>query len=422
MPKNEEGRLFKQDLVDQNLLDHLLKLLAPRLTASCDALELSIRSEALLIIARLCDEDNHTRELLGAEGIETVLAYLRIDPCLFSKNLGHQGLVLASIDVVWCGVASNALNEKFFLEQEGVFLLLDLLARCPFSMQNMVFGCLLDVCENEDAMSHTVQWRHPDDFTKTAAHLMCRIWREEEVRLVSEGLSVASSSHSISEVSSTMRSKIYAFMTRTGVDVFMKWLGPEECVTLQAVSSYLSLKEGEVWQEVRAGLDDAAIMPTEADNEYLDLALRKYAEDVEVLKQKQAEILVVDEVESANKLEMYYGVLRDQRRGGENAAAAFKSFVARTSSHTKLKEARTVQLATTARSRNVQEANDRFVENHNVDIEDEDFGSTVRGKTVILTSTLMPGADGRELLATESRGPVDLLAGTVELELEDAEC
>lgn len=49
---------------------------------------------------------------------------------------------------------------------------------CPKGMDNLILGCLLDLCENPKTVHHVLTWRGQDN--SSAAHLFCEIWRNEE--------------------------------------------------------------------------------------------------------------------------------------------------------------------------------------------------------------------------------------------------
>ena len=56
-----------------------------------------------------------------------LVSYLKDDTSKFESGLGHGRLLLAATDCVWCSVIGNPLVEDIFLENEGAFVLLDLL-------------------------------------------------------------------------------------------------------------------------------------------------------------------------------------------------------------------------------------------------------------------------------------------------------
>jgi hypothetical protein len=45
-------------------------------------------------------------------------------------------------------------------------------------MDNLILGCLLDLCENPKTVHHVLTWRGHENIS--AAHLFCEIWRNEE--------------------------------------------------------------------------------------------------------------------------------------------------------------------------------------------------------------------------------------------------
>lgn len=98
-----------------------------------------------------------------------LISYLqRADRSSLTSGLGYHRLLLAATDCVWCTVVGNPVVEDIFLEEGGVFCLLDLLQVsnhkttqtvcvymcvlymqvCPDSNQNLVLGVLVDLCEN----------------------------------------------------------------------------------------------------------------------------------------------------------------------------------------------------------------------------------------------------------------------------------
>lgn len=80
-----------------------------------------------------------------------------------------------------CAVVGCYSTEDYYLEREGVFLLVDLLEVCPKNMHNLILGCLLDLCENPKTVNHVLTWRGKGN--STVAHLLCEIWRAEEMEI-----------------------------------------------------------------------------------------------------------------------------------------------------------------------------------------------------------------------------------------------
>lgn len=82
-----------------------------------------LRCEATFSLVGLC-----VQELFGGyDGVDVVVSYLKGDTGKFESGLGHSRLFLAATDCVWCTVVGNPVVEDIFLENAGVFILLDLL-------------------------------------------------------------------------------------------------------------------------------------------------------------------------------------------------------------------------------------------------------------------------------------------------------
>ena len=71
--------------------------------------------------------------------MKLLISYLQqADASLLTSGLGHRRLLLVVTDCVWCTVVGNPVVEDIFLEEGGVFCLLDLLQvnhmrhHCPF--------------------------------------------------------------------------------------------------------------------------------------------------------------------------------------------------------------------------------------------------------------------------------------------------
>lgn len=114
---------------------------------------LDLQSDILLIISCLCETDIHRKvswvctiysctvsfhfqELFGGyDGVKFLISYLqRADRSSLTSGLGYHRLLLAATDCVWCTVVGNPVVEDIFLEEGGVFCLLDLLQVSKYRM------------------------------------------------------------------------------------------------------------------------------------------------------------------------------------------------------------------------------------------------------------------------------------------------
>lgn len=115
-----------------------------------DNVDLEIICDGLFILSSLCELDVHRKvrtivrqssheinrfyhcfssiqEILGSEGIETLIQLLVIEPQNVAGGLGYHRLLVAVIDCVWCGVVGSVINEDEFIQKQGIFALLDLI-------------------------------------------------------------------------------------------------------------------------------------------------------------------------------------------------------------------------------------------------------------------------------------------------------
>lgn len=248
-----------QDLTDQDILSTMTNILtnAANNEEPDDQIDVEIQSDMLFILASVCENDLHRKELFGTNGVDILLKYLKKKPELIWSGLGYQKLIIATIDCIWSSVIGCMMNENYFMEREGVFLLLDILEvgsqyflflqNCqllifikasPKSMQNLILGSLLDLSDNIKSLAHLMQWEGKDN--QKISHLLCNLWRLEEKEIGVErdeqgviidtakplaskeieelkiSLQANLPSRAIVEVSENMRAKIYGIFCKLG--------------------------------------------------------------------------------------------------------------------------------------------------------------------------------------------------------------
>jgi len=355
-----------QDLSDQgaiNQLTTILGLIASRDEKRVeDAIDLEMQYDMLLVLSALCENDPHRKELFGNAGVDILIRYLKMDPKLLTSGLGHNTLLLAAIDCVWCAVVGCYITEDYYLEKDGVFLLMDMLETCPKSTHNLVLGCLLDLTENPKTISHILAWRGDKDVT--AGHLLCHIWRQEEsdigvVRDANGGIADVKRpligelqeqqgivplpancpSQAIVDVSENMRAKIYAIFCKIGF-VDLAGLTTADHVTLTIVEHYLDFKLGEVWTEMMSELEQEDIRPITPDREALEAISRTVDDRADHVLQVQKELLEAQNQQDLIDEQEHYAEIRDHHRQKEKAMKNFSEYVARTSNYTLLKAAK----------------------------------------------------------------------------------
>lgn len=354
-----------QDFTDQGAINQLISILSKitenRKAIEC-AVDIEMQGDMLLILSSLCENDIHRKELFGSQGVDVVVEYLKTDVKLLTSGLGHHRLLLAAVDSVWCCIVGCFTTEDYFLEKEGVFLLIDLLETCPKSMHNLILGCLLDLCENPKTIAHVNAWRGKDD--QSAAHLMCDIWRAEEMDIGARrepngaiadtkrplmgkyqeeaGIPSLPSSHpsqAIVDVSENMRAKVYAIFCKIGF-IELPGLMTEDHVTLTIIEHYLDFKLGEVWSELMQELQTERIRPVTPDQEALEAISRTIEDRAEHVSQVQRELLDAQSQQDLIEEQQFYNEIRENHRQKEKAIKDFNEYVARTSNYVLLKAAK----------------------------------------------------------------------------------
>ncbi|MBN3305619.1 CFA69 protein, partial [Amia calva] len=356
--------LLTEDLSDQGAIGQLLGLLT-KMEASSeeeDAVALEIKMDALLVLSTLCDNDAHRKELFGPEGVELLVRFLKMDPALFYSGLGHNKLILTTVDCIWSCVVGCYPTEDLFLEKGGVLLLLDLLQSSPRNMQDVVLGTLLELCDNSKTPAHISSWRGKKG--ETAAGLLVRLWRAQEtelgVRRDASGrivdvrrplLSVAQEeeqvepipadqpSAAIMDVSENMRAKIYSVFCRLGKCSFedLPGLRTEDYVTIAVISRYLDFKVGEVWAEISRELEAEGVRPVSPDQEALQSIGRTAEEAARAVAALQTQLLGQQRQQELREEQQLYSEMRTNHKHQELAVKSWEAFVARTSNYTLLK-------------------------------------------------------------------------------------
>ena len=72
---------------------------------------------------------------------------------LSSDPLEHETLILAVVECIWGTICGNLNFEDVFIEEQGVYYLLDLLEENSYKVKRHTLGCLLDLLENPNVMN-----------------------------------------------------------------------------------------------------------------------------------------------------------------------------------------------------------------------------------------------------------------------------
>ncbi|XP_077081312.1 cilia- and flagella-associated protein 69 [Siphateles boraxobius] len=345
---------LRQDLCDQGAIGQLLGVLRwfiGRPEAE-DAVSLEIQIDSQFILSVLCEGDMHKKELFGSDGVEMLIQYLSLDTALIFSGLGHNKLMLSTVDCVWSCVVGCFGTEDVFVAGGGVDLLLQQLQRSPTHMLIALIGTLLELCESPQAVTRVQCWRGERDVT--APQLLLQIWRseEEEMGITRDRHGViadvkrrepasASSSHDVSsavrDVLENLCANIYCIFWKLGFE-HLSGLSAEDLVTLSIIRRYLDFKVGEVLHEVSAELLTEGATPVSTDEEALK-SLRQVSDDtLNNVCSLQQSILGRQQQEELQEEKLLYEEIGFTHKQREIAAEAWRRYVARTSNYSVLKE------------------------------------------------------------------------------------
>uniref|UniRef100_A0A8C6T0W8 Cilia- and flagella-associated protein 69 ARM repeats domain-containing protein n=1 Tax=Neogobius melanostomus TaxID=47308 RepID=A0A8C6T0W8_9GOBI len=338
--------IVNQDLCDQGAIGLLMQVEGS--ADEEDAVALEMKSDIQLILSALCDTDMHRKELFGSEGVEMVVHFLKKGGDRFYSGLGHNKLIISTVDCVRSCIVGCYTTEDFFLAKNGVCLLLDLLC--------VILATLLELCDNPNMASHVRTWRDRDG--QTAPRVLLQAWRDEEAELevqrsqdgcitdpkkpISHKLQEdlrslcldTSTSAAILELEENLRSKIYSIFCALGFHD-LPGLSPEDYVTLSIIRRYLDFKVAEVWDEVNEELARDGIRPVTPDRQSLETLCRISEETAKRVIEEQSSILQRREEEDLSLEQLMYSEVKSQQK--ELVAKSWNDYVSKTSNYEVLK-------------------------------------------------------------------------------------
>ncbi|NXQ20152.1 CFA69 protein, partial [Peucedramus taeniatus] len=355
------------NLCDQGAISQLLGLLkyaADKSNEKEGAVLLEIQADILFILSVLCENDVHRKELFSCEGIGILIPFFKMDPRKLYSGLGHSCLLLSALDCLWSCVVGCYIAEDSFIENQGIFLLLDLLALKEKNLCNIILGILVDFSDNPKTALHMSVWRGKKD--QTAANLLIQLWRQEELDLgvkrdqygmiVDTKRPIATSfqkqqkviplpascpSFSVMEISESTRAKIYSLFCKLGFED-LPGLSAKDFVTLAIIQHYIDFKVGEVWSEISAEMKEE-FRPVAADERILNFILELSENTGKTIVALQSEVLEREhhqEIQEEKKSYMKIQAVHTQR---ELINKSWEDFLTRTSSYEALKEAKMLQ-------------------------------------------------------------------------------
>ncbi|KAL0619614.1 Cilia- and flagella-associated protein 69 [Plecturocebus cupreus] len=338
-----------------------------------EAIVLEIQSDVLLILSGLCEHRIERKEIFGTEGVDIVLHVMKTDPRKLQSGLGYNVLLFSTLDSIWCCILGCYPSEDYFLEKEGIFFLLDVLALSQKKFCNLLLGIMVEFCDNPKTAAHVNAWRGKKD--QTAASLLIKLWRKEEkelgVKRDKNGkiidtkkplftsfqeeqkiipLPANCPSIAVMDVSENIRAKIYAILGKLDFEN-LPGLSAEDFVTLCIIHRYLDFKIGEIWNEINEEIKLEKLRPITTDKKALE-AITTASENIgKMVASLQSEIIESQARQDVQNEQKVYAKIQATHKQRELANKSWENFLARTSNAKTLKKAKRLQEKATEASR-----------------------------------------------------------------------
>ncbi|XP_005040890.2 PREDICTED: LOW QUALITY PROTEIN: cilia- and flagella-associated protein 69 [Ficedula albicollis] len=357
------------NLCDQGAISQLLDILkyaADKSKEKEGTVLLEIQADILFILSVLCENDVHRKELFSCEGIDILIPFFTMDPRKLYSGLGHHCLLLSALDCLWSCVVGCHIAEVSFIEKQGIFLLLDLLALKEKNLCNIILGILVEFSDNPKTTLHMSVWRGKRD--QTAANLLIQLWRQEELdlgvrrdkhgRIVDTKRPIVTSfqklqkvipvpascpSFAIMEVAESIRAKIYSLFCKLGFEN-LPGLSAKDFVTLAIIQRYIDFKTGEVWSEICAEIKEE-FRPVTSDERALKVISNILENTGEMVVALQTDVLETERKHEIQEEEETYKEFQASKTQRKLLNKSWENFLARTSNYEALKKAKMLQEA-----------------------------------------------------------------------------
>ncbi|XP_076984736.1 cilia- and flagella-associated protein 69 isoform X2 [Tamandua tetradactyla] len=363
-----ENETINQDLCEKGAIQQLTGMFKNTISKPNEkeeAIVLEIQSDILLILSGLCEHHVHRKETFGAEGVDIILHVMRADPKKLHSGLGYNVLLFSTLDSIWCCLLGCYPSEDYFLEKEGIFLLLDLLALNQKKFCNLILGIMVEFCDNPKTTAHVNAWRGRKD--QTAASLLIKLWRKEEkelgVKRDKNGkiidtkkplltsfqeeqklmpLPANCPTIAVMDVAENIRAKIYAVLGKLDFEN-LPGLTAEDFVTLCVIHRYLDFKIGEIWNEIYEEIKLEKLRPITADSKNLEAIITASENIGKMVASLQSEMIESQARQDVQNEQKAYAKIQATNKQKELANKSWQNFLARTSNAKTLKKAKRLQ-------------------------------------------------------------------------------
>ncbi|XP_022440972.1 cilia- and flagella-associated protein 69 [Delphinapterus leucas] len=363
-----EHETINKDLCEKRAIQQLIGIFKNTISKYNDkeeAILLEIQSDILLILSGLCEHHIPRKEIFGTEGVDIILHVMKTDPKKLQSGLGYNVLLFSTLDSIWCCIFGCYPSEDYFLEKEGIFLLLDLMALNQKKFCNLILGIMVEFCDNPKTAAHVNAWRGKRD--QTAASLLIKLWRKEEkelgVKRDKHGKIVDTKKPlftsfqeeqkitplpancptiAVMDVAENIRAKIYAVLGKLDFEN-LPGLSTEDFVTLCIIHRYLDFKIGEIWSEIYEEIKLEKLRPVTTDKKILESIITASENIGKMVASLQSEMIESQACQDVQNEQKVYTKVQATHKQRELANKSWENFLARTSNIKTLKKAKRLQ-------------------------------------------------------------------------------
>ncbi|KAK5646947.1 hypothetical protein RI129_005411 [Pyrocoelia pectoralis] len=275
-------------------------------------------------------------------------------------------LSICGLDFLWEAVIWNQENLKAFIDNGGVYLLLDLIFVSPFPVKIVGLGVLVELCDAGTCIPYLITWRNSG---QSLFPMLLSIFRDEclklGVRTTYDGTisdvefplmgqqqwyetfgvqKDLNSCPATVDLLGSCRPKIYAIINllynrhSLSVDISNEHyhmfnpdsLKIEDKITLLLAENFLALKLGETWIEVSRDLENAGIVPLAIDAGFIAQLTHRFYKWSQHIKIAQEKLLEQKFLKEYNTEMDLYNILRESKLMESLNALRELSYIART--------------------------------------------------------------------------------------------
>lgn len=165
---------YKLKITEEGIFDNLIDLLQH------DENPVEIQELCFSIIANLCNECVKNKRIFRKKGGVDLIVNSLKDPRLINSSR-YSLFTISVLDCLWNSILGNRKNENIFLDNEGLYVLLEFLESSDVMHKKLTLSSLSFLIENPKAVNYFCDWNSSKSMIN-ATQLLIRIYEKEDAR------------------------------------------------------------------------------------------------------------------------------------------------------------------------------------------------------------------------------------------------